>query len=111
MHIANSKASNSTKQKLANCYNYYCITNHINWKNISYALFCLLADAAPNTFIRVSQSTFQGCFHHVLYRENQETVSAIASAICIISHRHNYPVIIDCALILAESIAAERLRK
>jgi integrase len=35
-HIANSKVSNSTKQKLANCYNYYCITNQISWKKPTY---------------------------------------------------------------------------
>ena len=29
-YIANSNVSNSTKQKLANDYNYYCITNQIN---------------------------------------------------------------------------------
>jgi integrase len=35
-HIANSKVSNSTKQKLANCYNYYCKTNQIQWKKPTY---------------------------------------------------------------------------
>jgi hypothetical protein len=31
-YIANSTVSNAMKQKLANDYNYYCITNQINWK-------------------------------------------------------------------------------
>jgi integrase len=35
-YIANSTVSNATKQKLANDYNYYCITNQINWKKPTY---------------------------------------------------------------------------
>jgi hypothetical protein len=88
-------------------------SNHVCERHLTFPYFSnfCLASVVLNTFIRVSQSTFQGCFHRALCRENQETASAIASAIRVISHRHNYPVIINCALILAESIAAERLRK
>jgi hypothetical protein len=35
-YIANCKVSNATKQKLANDYNYYCITNEISWKKPTY---------------------------------------------------------------------------
>jgi hypothetical protein len=35
-YIANSNVTNATKQKLANSYNYFCITNKINWKKPTY---------------------------------------------------------------------------
>ena len=35
-YIANSNVSNATKQKLANNYNYYCLTNQIDWKKPTY---------------------------------------------------------------------------
>jgi integrase len=35
-YIANSNVTNATKQKLANSYNYFCITNKIKWKKPTY---------------------------------------------------------------------------